>query len=360
MLTVLLIIFACLGGLLIWRGYKGKRRGDEPRCRRCDYDLRGQIEPRCPECGTPFSEATVRRGQRRRRPWRIATGWLFVSLAAVLIAPPVRQYISTTLGLAAWERQLIGRWRWQHVHYLPTSMLIRRLYSPDEFTLAAATRALELRIQAGDVTRKEMARMADPVIAAARHLRETRSDPVFGMETIIRELLDADVLSIEQQQRYFGLWVTPDYLVWGRGRGSLRKLDHPLPDRFSHMFPGLMPHTEVWLLDIDGVPRNHALLISRGGWSAEHFLPRDEAPEYSLTVRISTTWYCLNRPAPPEPCTPAERLGAMMAESQPRMICRLVKDVQYAPPTVDVSPYVQHWRATILAEGEDPATMPAP
>lgn len=360
MLTVLLIIFACLGGLLIWRGYKGKRRGDEPRCRRCDYDLRGQIEPRCPECGTPFSEATVRRGQRRRRPWRIATGWLFVSLAAVLIAPPVRQYISTTLGLAAWERQLIGRWRWQHVHYLPTSMLIRRLYSPDEFTLAAATRALELRIQAGDVTRKEMARMVDPVIAAARHLRETRSDPVFGMETIIRELLDADVLSIEQQQRYFGRWITPEYQVSGHSHEVLRQLHQLFPYQVSHMFPGLMPHTEVWLLDIDGVPRSHVLLFSCGAWSAGHFLPRDEAPEYSLTVRISTTWYFLNRPAPPERGTPAVQLRALIAESQPRMICRLVKDVRYTPPAEYLGPYFQRWRATILAEGEDPATMPAP
>ncbi len=23
-------------------------------CRKCFYDLRGQVEPRCPECGTPF------------------------------------------------------------------------------------------------------------------------------------------------------------------------------------------------------------------------------------------------------------------------------------------------------------------
>ncbi len=27
----------------------------ENRCTRCGYDLRGLTEPRCPECGTPFS-----------------------------------------------------------------------------------------------------------------------------------------------------------------------------------------------------------------------------------------------------------------------------------------------------------------
>ncbi|MCB9866103.1 MAG: hypothetical protein H6816_05660 [Phycisphaerales bacterium] len=28
-------------------------------CVMCDYDLRGLIEPRCPECGTPFAEADL-------------------------------------------------------------------------------------------------------------------------------------------------------------------------------------------------------------------------------------------------------------------------------------------------------------
>jgi hypothetical protein len=26
-------------------------------CRKCYYDLRGQVEPRCPECGTPYDSA---------------------------------------------------------------------------------------------------------------------------------------------------------------------------------------------------------------------------------------------------------------------------------------------------------------
>lgn len=30
-------------------------RPDDPhRCGRCDYELRGLVENRCPECGTPF------------------------------------------------------------------------------------------------------------------------------------------------------------------------------------------------------------------------------------------------------------------------------------------------------------------
>jgi hypothetical protein len=31
-----------------------------PKCRKCGYDLRGQREPRCPECGTEFDEAILK------------------------------------------------------------------------------------------------------------------------------------------------------------------------------------------------------------------------------------------------------------------------------------------------------------
>lgn len=33
-----------------------------PICRSCGYDLRGQVDLRCPECGTPFREETVKEG----------------------------------------------------------------------------------------------------------------------------------------------------------------------------------------------------------------------------------------------------------------------------------------------------------
>lgn len=31
-------------------------------CARCGYDLRGLVEPRCPECGTPFDPSLLRDG----------------------------------------------------------------------------------------------------------------------------------------------------------------------------------------------------------------------------------------------------------------------------------------------------------
>ena len=32
-------------------------------CLKCGYDLRGQTEPRCPECGTPFGVELIRPSQ---------------------------------------------------------------------------------------------------------------------------------------------------------------------------------------------------------------------------------------------------------------------------------------------------------
>jgi hypothetical protein len=60
-----LILFIVLPSLLhhiCWSGMARKRLREQlaidgrPKCSGCGYDLRGQIEPRCPECGKPFDE----------------------------------------------------------------------------------------------------------------------------------------------------------------------------------------------------------------------------------------------------------------------------------------------------------------
>jgi hypothetical protein len=37
-------------------------------CLRCGYDLRGQVDPRCPECGTPFDERLLGRSLPGGKP----------------------------------------------------------------------------------------------------------------------------------------------------------------------------------------------------------------------------------------------------------------------------------------------------
>lgn len=60
------------------RGMIGRRVGDEPRCRRCGYDLRGSRARPCPECREPYE--THRTGVRRRFRGRLSIG---LALAAV-------------------------------------------------------------------------------------------------------------------------------------------------------------------------------------------------------------------------------------------------------------------------------------
>src|SRR5215207_1118651 len=38
-------------------------------CPLCDYDLRGLVEPRCPECGHAFDRQELRDWRDRQHPW---------------------------------------------------------------------------------------------------------------------------------------------------------------------------------------------------------------------------------------------------------------------------------------------------
>ncbi len=48
---------ATVVSVVVWREMKvidRRRHLQERVCDKCGYDLRGQLEPRCPECGEPF------------------------------------------------------------------------------------------------------------------------------------------------------------------------------------------------------------------------------------------------------------------------------------------------------------------
>ena len=78
---------------LAW-GLRGRRVGQEPRCRKCDYDLSGIPLDRCPECGTDV-DGRFRRGRRvRRKPLVILGG--SGSGSSPPLRSPVRAGLSST------------------------------------------------------------------------------------------------------------------------------------------------------------------------------------------------------------------------------------------------------------------------
>ncbi len=89
------LTFLLLGIALATRGLIGRRIGDEPRCRKCKYNLTGVESKECPECGRPWTGETAARGLRKWRvgPLVLATPFLFAGCA--LFLPPVRSWIGS-------------------------------------------------------------------------------------------------------------------------------------------------------------------------------------------------------------------------------------------------------------------------
>jgi hypothetical protein len=68
--------------VLLVTGMWPRRRGEEPHCRKCDYNLTGLPSDRCPECGGMVTAKSPVHGERRRRP-----GLMVAGLALLLAAP---------------------------------------------------------------------------------------------------------------------------------------------------------------------------------------------------------------------------------------------------------------------------------
>lgn len=81
-----MVITLVAGAVLVVIGGKARRCGDEPRCRRCQYNLAGSASSLCPECGAALTPRTIVQGLGAPHfvllavagvlcPWSIATNW---------------------------------------------------------------------------------------------------------------------------------------------------------------------------------------------------------------------------------------------------------------------------------------------
>ena len=97
------------GCFLFVYGLRGRWVGDEPHCRKCNYNLTGLPSQQCLECGTDVSGKNVVIGRRHRR-WR------------ALVPAPLLLLVSITgLGLGAYGQAKGINW----YAYLPTFVLLQ-------------------------------------------------------------------------------------------------------------------------------------------------------------------------------------------------------------------------------------------
>src|SRR4051794_34691105 len=76
-----------VGGVLAWRGLRGRAIDNHPICRRCGFDLYAlDNAERCPECGTELSASRIRLGHRARRPVPLTIGISLMLPAVLLLA----------------------------------------------------------------------------------------------------------------------------------------------------------------------------------------------------------------------------------------------------------------------------------
>lgn len=143
-----------VGGILLIVGLEGERIGDEPRCRRCNYELTGLVSERCPECGAEVSEKNTVKGARRRNR-------RFLVIASVILGVSV-----TGLGVSAYSA--LGGIDWYQ--YLPTRWLISSVRAGGQ----DACNELARRIKAGTLQPEQQRRLAE--IALQQHAAGVQSD----------------------------------------------------------------------------------------------------------------------------------------------------------------------------------------
>ena len=78
--AIMLAVVSAAIGLYLIRSAR-RRRGTEPRCGHCEYNLTGSLSDRCPECGLRFIEAGVVMGSRASR------ALLWIGLALIMLTP---------------------------------------------------------------------------------------------------------------------------------------------------------------------------------------------------------------------------------------------------------------------------------
>ncbi len=194
--ALVLTIVTAAGAALLILGWRGRRVGDHPHCRRCEFDLSGQpaSSHACPECGADIRHPrALAVGQRHRRPWLATAGGL-VLLCGIAGSLFVGSGVSKSI---AWER------------YKPVAWLIRDGRSAAAATRDPALAELLRRQQAGLLSARHLATVVDAALKVQGD-RLTTWDRRWG--DFVEAARQSNGVSEAQWRTYAEQAVTTDYL----------------------------------------------------------------------------------------------------------------------------------------------------
>lgn len=178
---IALVALLVAGCFLFIYGLRGRRIGNEPRCRKCAYNLTGLTSGQCPECGSTTSGENVVIGTSRRR-WRVLiAGLVLLSMS------------STWFGVEVYRKAKVANW----YAYLPTFVVIQRARADVPPAIAELARRYRTRT----VGHEPVVELIP--VALARQAAKPRTPVASRWTDFLAAAEAAGVLTEAQRERFF-------------------------------------------------------------------------------------------------------------------------------------------------------------
>lgn len=214
-----IFIFVFLGAVaLLIVGLRGRRVGDEPRCRKCKYNLNGTTSENCSECGASISARSICWGLKKTR-------WLSTAISLFLIVSLITCTYATYTGTIQW------------IYYYPYSWLRDSAMNGDKAAVGEFLRRMPL------LQNSQLQELADFAL-------QQRSRVLSGIDVgrlpanyrdwdfLLVSMYNAKLLSGEQRDTYHKqLIALGEEFLWQR--------IPPIDNRFQVMTPRGVPQTMV-------------------------------------------------------------------------------------------------------------------
>lgn len=165
---ILGLFLLALGCWLCYFSIRRKRKGNEPHCRKCEYQLTGIITEQacCPECGHDLSSPhAIIKGKR-------TTHWPLLWAGILLILITVAQF-----GRVAYQKYSPNGW----IKLKPTSWVIKDAVTEFKKSIRPTTNTNELltRLQTHALSKSQLTALADQTIKLRTNMTSWRLTPAW-------------------------------------------------------------------------------------------------------------------------------------------------------------------------------------